>query len=1163
MGVALFTKLPLKVRVTLLIGTIGVLTGIVGAALATDLAWIKFFDNLHWTAGTVSAALVVWLQLLSAPLKNAVTQLWIAIGLSAYALGQIIWDIQIFAGYSGFPSPSDLFYLWLGPCIGVGLSLAVSRLAGRERRKTLALDALMLIIAALTLTLTFYLPERGSATPAQLAILAAYPVTLLAAACIGLIVIPSLTLRFSGSYGLLLFSVTVTGLCWMLWNHHVLNGERIDGLWFNGLFSLAVLGIGTAACAWDMQKSDDAHWQRHCDRLLRQLPLWTVIAASIVVVAAHFMQYAGEIAGIAGMLIIIVLAAVRQNMLLADYDLLRKTSRELEESRTLLDLIFAHSLDGIVLLDKDYNFIRVNESYARLCGRDAAEFPKHNHFQLYPSPLRDEFEAAIRNRSIYSTHSRSFIFPDHPEWGITYWDLSMVPIWGSDGVELLLFTLKDVTGHKCAEEALRLSETRLNFLIANSPGSIYSAKAEGDYGATFMSANIAVQLGYQPEDFTGDSDFWVTHLHPDDKAHVLEGLKHVFEDGTHAHEYRFRHRDGSYRWMHDALHLIRDADGKPRELIGYWMDITERKNAEQDLRIAATAFETQEGIIITDEHHIILRVNRAFTRITGYTAEEVVGNKPSMLKSGRHETDFYRNMRRSLQEKGYWQGEIWDRHKRGHIYPKWLVITAVKNARGETTHYVGSFSDITKRKADEEKIRTLAFYDTLTDLPNRRLMSERLSHAIAVSTRIERYGALLYLDIDNFKTLNDIQGHSIGDRLLVETGRRLLTCIREADTVSRLGGDEFVVLLENLASDAETATLEAKRVVEKIFAVLDAPFLLNGSDYCYSACVGIALFNGKDTPYEVVLSRADTALFEAKKSGKKTYRFFDPIMQTALEKRARLESALRQAINYKQFELFYQIQIDQLQRPIGAEALLRWRHPQRGLVSPDEFIAVAEATGMILDIGRWVLETACAQIKAWESQTYMSDLKVSVNVSIKQFYQQTFVDEVRDIVMRYAINPTRLKLELTESVILEDAEEAIIKMTQLKTLGIRLSMDDFGTGYSSLSCIKRLPFDQVKIDKSFVNGVNEDANDRFIVSTVVGMGKLLGISVIAEGVENTEQFTLLKELGCEFFQGHLFGKAEPVKAFEQRCAQWPIAAKEGGRLPGLMVHPSLRTIIHE
>jgi diguanylate cyclase (GGDEF)-like protein/PAS domain S-box-containing protein len=1136
MNVALFKSLPLNVSVVLFTGMAGVIAGVVGVWFAADLFWIRFFDNLHWTSATAAAAVVAWLSFRTAPPGDSATLRYIAIGLSGYAVGQVIWDIQVFVGYAGFPSPSDLFYLWLGPCIAVGLSRAAFRLADQARRNTLMLDALIFAIAALTLMLALYLPHRGDMTLPQLAILVAYPSSLFAAACIGLIAIPALQLRFTWGYGLFLLSLIATGLCWMLWNRTILYGEATDGLWFNSLFSFAVMGMGAATCRWNLEKSENARWERFCEGFLRQLPLLAVVGASASVAAAHLLENIPKISVITGMLAVILLAAVRQNALLADYDLFKKTTRELEESRNLLRAILDNSTVVVYLKDLDGKYLLINARFEELFHITLENILGKTDYDVFPKEFADVFRA---NDLAVIAKGKAIETEEHAPHADGIHDYISVKfplrdpknkIAGVCGIST------DITERKRSEEALWMSEARLDFLISSSPGIIYSAKGYGDYGTTFVSSNITAQLGYQPADFTGDANFWVNHIHPDDKDRVLKELNLLFANNSHTHEYRFQHRDGSYRWMHDQIHVVRNADGSPRELVGYWIDITERKEAEQEMRIAATAFETQEGIIITDADQIILRVNRAFTEITGYAAEEAVGNRPSILKSDRHDDSFYRKMHATLHEKGFWRGEIWDRHKRGHIYPKWLVITAVKNALGKITHYVGNFADITQRKADEEKIRNLAFYDTLTDLPNRRLLTERLSHAIAAGDRVEGHGALLYLDLDNFKALNDTQGHPAGDRLLVEVARRMACCVRDADTVSRLGGDEFVVLLENLDSDGDSAALEVKRVAEKILTTFGEPFALSSGEYYCSASIGIALFAGHQTPHEAVLSRADTAMYEAKKSGKNAYRFFDPAMQKVLEYRMELESALRQAIANRQFLLFYQIQVDQRQCPIGVEALIRWQHPQRGLVSPYEFIPIAEETGMILDIGKWALEAACIQLKDWERAGHTRNMSIAVNVSVKQFYQAAFVEDVRKIVAHYAIDPSKLKLELTESIVLEKVEEAIENMHLLKSLGISLSMDDFGTGYSSLSYLKRLPFDQVKIDKSFVAGVNEHANDRFIASTVIGMGKLLGINVIAEGVENDKQYEFLKALGCQSFQGYLFGKPEPARNVEMRLA---------------------------
>ncbi|MCK9394330.1 MAG: EAL domain-containing protein [Methylobacter sp.] len=612
---------------------------------------------------------------------------------------------------------------------------------------------------------------------------------------------------------------------------------------------------------------------------------------------------------------------------------------------------------------------------------------------------------------------------------------------------------------------------------------------------------------------------------------TAERIGKIAQLGSETFETRHRRKDGSEWDVEVNVSFINEESGY---FVAFFRDITERKRAEQELHIAAAAFETQEGIVITDADEIIVRVNQAFTRITGYTPEEAIGNKPSILKSGCHEPDFYGAMHYILQRDGQWEGEIWDRHKDGHIYPKWLAITAIKDRLGRVSHYVGNFKDITDRKVSEEKIKNLAFYDTLTGLANRRLLTERLEHAIAVYARTGCHGALLFLDLDNFKLLNDTQGHGVGDELLIEVAYRLKACVREVDAVARLGGDEFIVLLEDLDTVYDSASCQVRMVAEKIVTALAEPYILSSVVHNCSSSIGVVLISDPSTTADTVLAQADTAMYAAKKGGKNAYRFFDPVMQQELEQRVKFEFALRQAVNNDQLKLFYQPQVDANQHMIGVEALVRWNHPEFGLISPLHFIPLAEETDTILIIGRWVLRTACAQLKVWRDQSLTRKLSIAVNVSVKQFYQPGFVDEVREIIAQYAIEPMQLKLELTEGMVLKEMNTAIEKMLELKSIGVLLAMDDFGTGYSSLSYLKNLPLDQIKIDKSFVDGIKENSNDAFIINSVFALGKLMGINVVAEGVEDHEQDEFLKSLGCTVFQGYLFGKPVPVEELESQ-----------------------------
>lgn len=461
-----------------------------------------------------------------------------------------------------------------------------------------------------------------------------------------------------------------------------------------------------------------------------------------------------------------------------------------------------------------------------------------------------------------------------------------------------------------------------------------------------------------------------------------------------------------------------------------------------------------------------------------------------------------------------------------------LSVALKKGEIGEKQRFIVLSRDVTERKQAEADIERLAFFDPLTQLPNRSLLLDRLRQALAAGLRRNRHGALLVIDLDNFKTLNDIQGHTTGDLLLRQVATRLQACIRVEDTIARLGGDEFVVILEDLSADDEEAATQAETVGEKILLTLSHPYLLDEYHHHSTASIGISLFSGYAESEEELLKRADAAMYRAKTGGRNTLRFFDPAMQATLEARAKMETALRHALPKEQLQLYYQPQIDSEHGIIGAEALLRWLHPQDGMISPAQFIPLAEETGLIVPIGRWVLEVACAQLKRWEHSPLTRNLLLSVNVSARQFRQPDFVGLLRGILESSGADPSRLKLELTESLVLDNVADSIEKMHLLRAVGIRFSMDDFGTGYSSLSYLKRLPLDQLKIDQSFVRDITHDQGDAVIVQTIIGMANNLGLHVIAEGVETAAQRDFLFANGCRVYQGFLFSRPVPLAEFE-------------------------------
>lgn len=683
------------------------------------------------------------------------------------------------------------------------------------------------------------------------------------------------------------------------------------------------------------------------------------------------------------------------------------------------------------------------------------------------------------------------------------------------------------------ETALKESEFRWKFAIEGSGDGLWDWDISG--GKIFYSPTWKALLGYSEQDISSDLNEWHQRIHADDKLMALAMMQEHLDGKTptYVSEYRVLCKDGSYKWILDrGLVVSRNQQNEALRVIGTFSDISERKAAEDNLRIAAAVFESQEGMIVADPDGLILRVNHAFSKISGYSAEDVVGKTPKVLSSGLHDKSFYDAMWETIRRKGTWEGEVWNRRKNGQAYLEYLIITVVKDNAGKIINYVATMTDVTMRKEASDEIHHLAFYDPLTQLPNRRLLQDRLKHALAASARSGRRGALLFLDLDHFKTLNDTLGHDMGDLLLQQVSVRLTGCVRKVDTVARIGGDEFVVLLEDLSPHAIEAAAQTEIVAAKVLVSLSKPFHIGTHVHHTTGSIGATLFIDHEAGVEAILKQADIAMYQAKYSGRNAIRFFDQDMQEAVTERANLEHELRAALAQKQFELFFQPQVDNAGMTLGAEVLIRWHHPQRGIVLPGDFIRLAEDTGLILPIGQWVLNAACTQLKKWQAHAHTRHLALSVNVSAKQFRQADFVEQVHSAIKLHGIDPKLLKLELTESMLFKDVNAMIATMNSLREIGIRFELDDFGTGFSSLQYLKMLPLCQLKIDQTFVRDIVEDSNDRTLVLTIITMAHSLGLQVIAEGVETEEQLEFLKNNGCDHYQGYLFGRPLPIGEFE-------------------------------
>ena len=573
--------------------------------------------------------------------------------------------------------------------------------------------------------------------------------------------------------------------------------------------------------------------------------------------------------------------------------------------------------------------------------------------------------------------------------------------------------------------------------------------------------------------------------------------------------------------------MEQEVKSRTQELEQSYISLAE---SESQLRLAATTFETHEGILITDRQGNILRVNKAFTEISGYQPEEVIGKNPRIMKSGLHDDAFYEALWHQLATHGKFEGEIWNRRKNGEIFPEWQTITAVKNEQGETTHYVAIFSDITEKKKTESEIHDLAFFDPLTTLANRRMLINQLHNELVIAKRRGTFGSILFLDLDRFKVLNDSLGHHVGDELLIQVAWRLKKVLREEDVPARLGGDEFVILLHANKDTLQQASDQALIVAEKVQAALNQPYLISDFEHHCSPSIGIALFPDNVHSAVKLLQQADKAMYQSKARGRNTISFFHPSMQEEADARLFLEKELRLAIENQDFILHYQPQTDLQGQTVGAEALIRWEHKDKGLIPPSDFIPIAEETGLILRLGDWVLHEACSQMRIWLDAGFEL-AHVSINVSSKQFRQKDFIDHIAKALSDNRLSPSRLIIELTEGVVIDNIADTVKKMQALKELGVRISIDDFGTGYSSLTYLKRLPLDELKIDQSFVRDIATDFNDAVIIETIINMAHSLRLDVIAEGVETEEQKDYLFNKGCSIFQGYYFSCPLPAADF--------------------------------
>ncbi|MDN6856572.1 EAL domain-containing protein [Pseudomonas sp. CAN2814] len=643
----------------------------------------------------------------------------------------------------------------------------------------------------------------------------------------------------------------------------------------------------------------------------------------------------------------------------------------------------------------------------------------------------------------------------------------------------------------------------------------------------YYSPGYATLIGLPLEHLSDDLLLWENRLHPDDRARTLALHQDCIQGLSQRLEcvYRIRHGDGGYRWVRSSGRLTRAENGQPLRLTGVNRDITRQRNNEDHLRQAAAVFEaTQEGLLVTDARGVIVHTNPSFTCITGYSAADVLGGEPSLLKSGRQDAAFYQRMWTALHDNGVWSGEIWNRRKSGEVYPQWQHIRAVRNEEGELTHYVAVFSDLSSLKRSQHELDFLAHHDPLTGLPNRLLLRERIEQALSRAEREQGGGALLSIDLDHFKHINDSLGHSIGDLLIRAVAERLEDCLDERCSLARLGGDEFAVVLESQQPH------HASSLAQRLLEAMKAPFEVNGQIIYMSVSLGVSLFPEDARNVDHLMQHADAALFQAKASGRNLYAFYTPELTARARSHVQVESALRHALDHDELRLYFQPVHDLASgRMVGVESLVRWQHPSQGLIPPSEFIPVAEESGLITAIDAWVLDQACRQMRQWQDAGVTLDF-IAVNVSSRLFGRGGLEERVALALEQSGLEPHHLELEVTESAVMENFDQALELLCQLRLLGVHLAIDDFGTGYSSLMRLKRMPVHKLKIDQGFVAGLPDESEDAAIACAVIALGQSMGLQVVAEGIERPDQAAFLLTHACDFGQGYWYGAPQPASA---------------------------------
>ncbi len=801
--------------------------------------------------------------------------------------------------------------------------------------------------------------------------------------------------------------------------------------------------------------------------------------------------------------------------------------------RTILDSVH----DAIILHDMDGIIIDVNNRMLEMFQVEYDESLKLTIGQGYSGPENDIASLPDSWKKVVQGEPMLFDWVarrphDHSLFDAEIY-LCRVKIYNTDAI---LATVRDITARKKTEQALNNSEKKFRKLIQSAPEAMVFVDPQGKI--VLVNDQMKKMFGYEEVEMKGKA------------VEMLISLNHIDHAGLRADffanasikamkggaELLAVHKDDHEFPVAVNLSQIATEDGLV--VCVAVRDITENKKTEQQLRLWAEILKNSgEGMFVTDVEANIILTNDSFVRISGYSTEEIIGQKPSLFKSDRHGREFYQRMWNSLRQTGYWQGEIWDRRKDGTVYPKWSTISRVIDDKQKVTHYIAIFNDITDRKKAEDRIRYLAFYDDLTGLPNRSLLQDRLQSAIEHAKRFEEKLAVMFMDLDNFKIINDSLGHSAGDDLLQQVGKRLEGICRSSDTISRFGGDEFVIILPS-----SEHPLHAVHVAERVAQALNTSFDINGFSLRMTASIGICLYPEDGGDVDSLIRNADVAMNNIKENGRGNYRFYSMELNAMAAERLSLINDLRLALEQNEFVLHYQPKVNAISgKMTGVEALLRWNHPKKGMVPPLAFIAELEETRLIIPVSEWILQEVCRQQREW-AQMGLGQISVAVNISAVQFQQPAFLETIKAFIGTCETWQC-IEFEVTEGVVLKNPAEAIEIMEKLKDMGLLLSLDDFGTGFSSLSYLRRLPIDKLKIDQTFVREMMGNPKDIVIIKAILDLSKGLNLKTIAEGVETEEQLSILRSMGCDEIQGYYFAKPMPGEAFVRWLDSRPVLEK--------------------